>query len=184
MAEQPFMVVDWRADHSLRVPRPDLTLEIGTPNACSMAGCHDDKPDSWSAEHYAKWYGQAKKPHYGTILAAGRDGRPEAGDKLIRLAGDELYPTIVRATALQLLGAYPGEASGASAAAFNRALSDPEPLVRYMAVLNVNITEPERLFELVSPLLFDPVLAVRMQAAVRLAVLPRELLKPYHQEAL
>ena len=28
MAEQPFMVIDWRADHSIRVPRPDLTAEI------------------------------------------------------------------------------------------------------------------------------------------------------------
>ncbi len=46
MAEQPYMVVDWRADHSLRVPRPDLTLETGTPNACSQARCHNDKPDS------------------------------------------------------------------------------------------------------------------------------------------
>ena len=27
--EQPYMVIDYRADHSIRVPRPDLTLEIG-----------------------------------------------------------------------------------------------------------------------------------------------------------
>ena len=26
------MVVDWRADHSLRIPRPDLSIELGTPN--------------------------------------------------------------------------------------------------------------------------------------------------------
>jgi tetratricopeptide (TPR) repeat protein len=181
MPERPYMVIDWRADHSLRVPRPDLTLETGVPNACSQAGCHDDKPDKWSADHYTTWYGRARKPHYGTILAEGRNRRPEAEEKLIRLAGDELYPTIVRATALQLLGAYPGEAS---AAAFNRALSDPEPLVRYTAVLHVNITDPERLKEFVAPLLFDPIRAVRMQSAVRLAGLPRELFKPYQIEAL
>ena len=52
MPEQPYMVVDWRADHSLRVPRPDLTARIGTPNACRQSGCHDDKPDTWSVEHY------------------------------------------------------------------------------------------------------------------------------------
>lgn len=32
------MDVDKRRDHSLRVPRPDLSVELGTPNACS--GCH------------------------------------------------------------------------------------------------------------------------------------------------
>ena len=38
MVERPFMVVDWRADHSFRVPRPDLSSEIGTPNACTPIG--------------------------------------------------------------------------------------------------------------------------------------------------
>jgi len=37
MPEQLYMVVDWRADHSLRVPRPDLSQELGTPNACTQA---------------------------------------------------------------------------------------------------------------------------------------------------
>ncbi len=32
------MDVDKRRDHSLRVPRPDLSVELGTPNACSS--CH------------------------------------------------------------------------------------------------------------------------------------------------
>jgi tetratricopeptide (TPR) repeat protein len=181
MPERPYMVVDWRADHSLRVPRPDLTLEIGVPNACGQPGCHDDKPDSWCAEYYERWYGRARKPHYGTILAAGREGRPEARDRLIRLAGDPLYPAIVRATALSLLEAYPGEQS---TAAFNRALSDEDPLIRYAAVDRVNTADPSKLEELVSPLLFDPVRAVRMQAAVRLAGLPDELFKQYQREAL
>ena len=181
MPERPYMVIDWRADHSLRVPRPDLTLEIGVPNACSQGGCHDDKPDAWSAEKYHEWYGRARKPHYGTILAAGRDHDPQAKDPLIRLAGDDLYPAIVRATALQLLGDYP---SDESTAVFNRELSDPEALLRYTAVTNVNTTDPEEFVELVSPLLFDPVRGVRMQAASRLAGLPTPLFKAYQQEAL
>ena len=43
MPEQPYMVIDERADHSLRVPRPDLSQTLGTPNACSQGGCHDDR---------------------------------------------------------------------------------------------------------------------------------------------
>jgi Flp pilus assembly protein TadD len=179
MPEQPYMVVDWRADHSLRVPRPDLTVELGVPNACST--CHEDQPIEWVVEHFEKWYGVARKPHYGTVLAAGRAGEPEALAGLIRLAGDELAPAIARATALSLLAAYPGVES---TAAFNRALSDVEALVRYTAVNSVNTQDPAEFVELVSPLLFDQVRAVRLQAASQLAGLPQELFKPYQLEVL
>jgi tetratricopeptide (TPR) repeat protein len=181
MPEQPYMIVDWRADHSLRVPRPDLTLEIGVPNACSQIGCHDDKPVEWSAEHYAIWYGQARKPHYGAVLAAGRAREPEAREQLIRLAGDELQPAIVRATALSLLGAFPGVES---TAAFERGLADEESLVRYTAIRQFRASDPEELVQLVVPLLFDDVKAVRMEAAVKLAGMPDELLKDYQRAAL
>ena len=33
-----YMAVDARRDHSLRVPRPDLSIKTGAPNACT--GCH------------------------------------------------------------------------------------------------------------------------------------------------
>jgi tetratricopeptide (TPR) repeat protein len=149
------------------------------PNACST--CHDDQPVEWAVEHHETWYGQAKKPHYGTVLAAGRAGDPDALDGLIRLAGDDLAPAIVRATALSLLGAYPG---ARSTAAFNRALSDVEALVRYTAVNSVNTQDPAEFVELVSPLLFDQVRAVRLQAASQLAGLPQDLFKPYQLEIL
>jgi tetratricopeptide (TPR) repeat protein len=134
----------------------------------------------WSADAYTDWYGKAAKPHYGTTLAAGREGDPEAMDDLIRLAGDELYPAIVRATALSLLDRYPGERS---AAAFSTALSDPEGLIRLTAVDHVVATSTEELVELVAPLLLDPLLAVRTQAAVVLADAPNAMLKPYQREA-
>jgi tetratricopeptide (TPR) repeat protein len=181
MPEQPYMVVDYRADHSIRKPRPDLTAEIGTPNACGQAGCHDDKPLRWLLDYYERWYGKAKKPHYGTILAAGRERNPEALSELIRMAGDDLYPAIVRATALSLLGQYPGEESQA---AFNKALSDEEALLRYTAVEQVAAGSPELLVDRVAPLLFDSVRAIRMLAASRLAGLPDEHLKPYQTTAL
>lgn len=181
MPERPYMVVDWRADHSMRIPRPDLTLTTGAPNACAQSGCHDDKPVEWSAEHYAVWYGKATKPHYGLVLAAGRAGDPAARDPLIRLAGDRLYPAIVRATALTLLEAYAGDETTAQ---FNRALSDEEPLVRYTAVSHINPQDPQERVDRLAPLLFDNVRAVRMQAAVQLAGLPPTLFKPYQKEAL
>jgi tetratricopeptide (TPR) repeat protein len=181
MPEQPFMVVDWRADHSLRLPRPDLTLEIGTPNACGQSGCHDDQSLQWQARYYRQWYGEARKPHYGTVIAEGRAGLPGARDDLIRLAGDDLYPAIVRATALTLLGSY---RSDESTEAFNLALADEEALIRHTALSSLNEAAAETYVELVSPLLFDPVKAVRAEAATRLAGTPPEMLEPYQQEAL
>ena len=38
MPSTTYMMVDHRRDHSFRVPRPDLSIEFGTPNACT--GCH------------------------------------------------------------------------------------------------------------------------------------------------
>lgn len=39
MPERTYMEVDPRRDHSIRVPRPDLTQKLGVPNACSQ--CHE-----------------------------------------------------------------------------------------------------------------------------------------------
>jgi len=41
MPETTYMEVDARRDHSLRVPRPDLSVAHGFPNACT--GCHLDR---------------------------------------------------------------------------------------------------------------------------------------------
>ncbi|MHC4973702.1 MAG: tetratricopeptide repeat protein [Planctomycetota bacterium] len=179
MPERNYMVVDPRADHSLRVPRPDLTQAIGTPNACE--GCHDDKPLEWSVDAYRKWYGEARKPHFGSVLAAARAGRPEAAELLVRLAADPLHPAIVRATALTLLARYPGEASER---VLRDALGSPDAAVRHAAVHTLRPPDPQAQVETLAPLLFDPVRAVRTLAASRLAGVPPERLKPYQRRAL
>lgn len=38
MPETTYMAVDPRRDHSIRIPRPDLSVSLETPNACT--GCH------------------------------------------------------------------------------------------------------------------------------------------------
>lgn len=182
MPERPYMVIDWRADHSLRVPRPDLSRELGTPNACGQAGCHADTSLDWQVAEYEKWYGRARKPHYGTVLAAGRAGSAAARPELIRLAGDELYPVIVRATALSLLGRFrPDEET---ARLFDRALADSAPLIRRTAVEHLPPLPAETTVDKLVGLLFDPVRTVRTMAASRLAGAPVELLEPYQRQQL
>jgi predicted CXXCH cytochrome family protein len=179
MPKSPFMVVHMRADHSIRIPRPDLTKDIGVPNACSR--CHTDKPLSWVSAAYDKWYGTARKPHYGTVLAAGRRADPAAKADLLRLAADKLSPTLVRATALSLLGGYRG---ADVTTAFRAALLDEEPLMRRTAVAEAPIEDEAERASRLAPLLADPFRAVRLEAASQLAGTSPALLRPYQQDAL
>ena len=71
-----YMGIDFRLDHSLRIPRPDLSIQMDTPNACTQ--CHSDKRDQWAEEYITKWYGIRRRPHYGTVFANARQGEPAA----------------------------------------------------------------------------------------------------------
>jgi len=166
-----YMGIDYRPDHSFRIPSPALNAEIDSPDACLR--CHIDKDKNWSITSVVKWYGPGRRAHYGEILAAGRNGDPGAEDSLIRLAGDPLYPVIVRATALSLLTAYPGEDTFQ---ALELAVQDEEPLIRRTAIANLPPIRPEILAKLIGPYLYDPVKGVRIEAATKLAGLPAEQL--------
>ena len=149
----------------------DLSLSLGTPNACTTAGCHADKGDRWAAEATAKWYGLARRPHYGTVIAAARRADPSALtlDALVTLTQDRLSPTIVRATAVSLLGRYPGSAAAGAVA---QSLEDEESIVRHAAVEGSDALAPEDRIRRLSPLVQDPVKAVRAAAARALAETP------------
>ena len=101
MPSKKYMVVDPRRDHSFRVPRPDLSVKLGIPNACNM--CHKDKPFQWANDTVAAWYGPRQPaPHFAEVITAGRNGKAEAVPKIIALATDTKQPAIIRATVLEL----------------------------------------------------------------------------------
>jgi len=167
MPERPYMVIDYRADHSFRIPRPDLSIKLGTPNVCNR--CHVDKTDQWSNEYITKWYGPGRSTHYGTIIDAGQKRSTQALKELVQLAADPLYPVIVRSTALSLLAAYPVKET---AGAYELALMDDEALIRRTAVDHVNFSDSKRQTELLTSMLYDPVKAVRIEAARRMTEIP------------
>jgi hypothetical protein len=74
MPVKNYMQVQARPDHSLRVPRPDLSVRIGTPNACN--GCHREKSAAFAAETVARWYGKERRreAHFGDVFALARAG--------------------------------------------------------------------------------------------------------------
>jgi tetratricopeptide (TPR) repeat protein len=173
MLARTYMGVDVRHDHSFRVPRPDLTVAIGTPNTCT--DCHADQSAEWSAEAAERWYGAERfeKLHYGQILQAGREGAPGASRALAELVGEPTAPAIVRATALRLL---PPQSQTADAV--RRGLGDADPLVRVAAMEAAENLEPRLRLKLARQLLSDPVLAVRIQAAHTMILVPAQLLDP------
>jgi tetratricopeptide (TPR) repeat protein len=179
MPSRTYMVVDPRRDHSLRVPRPDLSIAIGTPNACT--GCHRDRPAKWAADAVERWTGGRPRPaHYGQVLDAGRRDLPNAGAQLVSLAGDPAAPAIARATAVSLLR----HRTTASIHALERALTDPEPLVRLAAVGSADSLGLDSRLSLLGRLLDDPLRAVRIEAARALADAPAERLAPEQRAAL
>jgi len=166
MPERVYMGIDWRADHSIRVPRPDLTEATGSPDACSR--CHDDQPLSFSVDAFKRWYGDQKKPHFGTVLAKARAGDPEALDDVVVHAQDRLLPELVRASLLAEVVRYVDDmATGALQAG----LSDERPLVRRTAVEGLSSTglPAKALIDALVPLLDDPVLGVRIAVVPALA---------------
>lgn len=167
MPARTYMVVDPRRDHSFRVPRPDLSATLGTPNACTL--CHTEETDAWAAARAAEWWGAPRSPHFAEILAAARRGDPTVETGLQALALDSDQPPIVRATALGHLRQHGPRALLAAASA----TGDPDPLVRAAAAGVLERVDPPRRIAALAPLLDDPIRAVRIEAARALASVPR-----------
>ena len=159
MADETYMVVDDRRDHSFRVPRPDLSVALGTPNACN--DCHAEQTAEWAAGVVSTWFGDDRPNHFGPVFATGRAAEPEAEAGLIAIADDAEQPAIVRATALSLLRSY--QLRGSSAA-IERGLRNSEPLVRIGALRGAQRWPAEQRWRGTRRLLDDEYLAVRVEA--------------------
>lgn len=178
MPTKTYMVVDPRHDHSLRVPRPDLSVEFGTPNACN--GCHSDRDAGWAAKQVETWYGPREELAYDDVLAGARRNPFDAREALVTLAADANQPPITRATALELVGHLLPFGLDAKL----DALADPAPDVRVAALVGLERLAPEERLAHVLPLVSDPVRAVRIQAARSLADLYPEGVPEHERKAV
>ena len=84
-----FMGVDYRRDHSFHIPRPDLSIELGSPNACNQ--CHTDKSNQWSQNNIENWFGTSRKFQFGTSIKASQENDPKAYELLISIINDEIF---------------------------------------------------------------------------------------------
>tara|TARA_R110001592_G_scaffold363393_1_gene687170 strand:- start:10964 stop:13204 length:2241 start_codon:yes stop_codon:yes gene_type:complete len=181
MPETTYMVVDPRRDHSMRVPRPDLSMVIGTPNACNS--CHQDKDAQWAVNSLRGWGVHFRDT--GSHPARSFQ-RFELGDRavvpaLAALANDPAAAPIWRATAMEAVA----QAGGREAIqTVTSLLYDDDPLLRVSAVRSLEFLPLQQRYQLLQALIDDEVAAVRMEVAMSLAGVPLDQVSPEQAEQL
>lgn len=175
MPEQNYMVIDARRDHGIRVPRPDLSPSLGSPNACTQ--CHARRKPEWAANAMDKWYGKAwrARPQYGTTLHAPTAQGAKALPSLLALANDAAAPSIIRATAVTLAQPYIGPQN---LSALRNLLAHSDPMLRIAVLGLLEPFEPAVRAQAAGPLLASPVRGVRVEAARILADVGDDRLLP------
>jgi predicted CXXCH cytochrome family protein len=179
MPARTYMVVDQRHDHSFRIPRPDLSVKLETPNACT--DCHRDKGAAWAAAAIEGWHGPTRKGFQGYAEAfhSAWNEQADAAALLAAVASNGNAPAFARASALSALGS---RLSPATINLARSALSDPDPMVRIGALDLLEGAPLGQLWPVVSPLLSDSNRGVRIRAASLLAAVPTASQPPADRE--
>jgi tetratricopeptide (TPR) repeat protein len=176
MPARVYMGVDDRRDHSFRVPRPDLSIATGSPNACN--NCHADQDAAWAEAAVRDWFGDSRRPHFAVALHAGRTRQAGANRLLLDVIDDVEIPAIARATALTLLAPPFNERE---LQAIRRALTSADGLLRFAALRSLDNAPPESRAELAGPMLGDSMLSVRFEAMHALSSLRGSLALQYQE---
>ncbi len=181
MPETTYMGVDPRRDHSMRVPRPDLSVTMDIPNACNS--CHQDKTAQWALDSTRSWGVQYRDTGRHPARAFQRF---DLGDRslvpvIAALANDPAAAPIWRATALETLGQAGGREAIQSVTAV---LYDDDPILRSSAVRSLQFLPLHQRYQLLQPLMEDEVDTVRMEVAQSLAGVPLDQVSPEQARAL
>lgn len=181
MPETTYMEVDPRRDHSWQIPRPDLSKNIGTPNVCT--NCHEGETNEWADEKLGEWFPNSKyrnQQHFAVAFYAEEINYRGAEDALSYTAQDSKQSDIIRASALQRLGSFTGQNT---LVALGRAVKHENELIRLGTIQGSAAFSFSDRWQILQPLLNDPVLAIRAETAGALANNWREA-NPMQKEQL
>lgn len=182
MPETIYMVVDPRRDHSLRIPRPDLSAKYGTPNACNQ--CHTDKDPTWASLAVDEWMkasGKTRKWHFSDDLLPALSGAPDASQRLMKLAMARNIPDLIQASAVLALE---NHLSPQSVLVAQTQLNNEEPMVRSAAIRVLSSLPPEQRWQDLKPLMNDSSKQVRMTVAEHTADIDDATLSDSERETL
>jgi len=166
MPSQLYMGVDARRDHSMRVPRPDLSVSTGAPNACNQ--CHTDQSANWAYSSLTDWgvTFADRRTHPARAFHAAARGDVRAAAVLLETANNKNKTAMLRASAITQLGRLLPDKLTPSLSLW---LKSADPLVRLAAVEAIGQLPPDQRQADLMRASEDPVLAVRMIAAEQLA---------------
>ena len=181
MPTTTYMIIDRRHDHSIRIPRPDRTYLLGTPNACNQ--CHSDKTAGWARDALKTWYPSPKPgaQDFAEAFDLGDRGAPGAQIALMRIAEAGSQSGIARASAISRLGRFPSPQALDLAI---QSLKVDDLNVRAAAISLIAGADPATRRSVLVPLLHDKTRLIRMDAARALAGEPERDLAPDDRKAL
>ena len=161
MPTNRYMGVDDRRDHSFKIPHPELSQELDTPNACTS--CHKEQNNEWAAKTLVKWHGvpnplSASKKY----LIALNNGQSVNLEDHLAIIADQNLDVISRASALQLLSF---TTQVMTLELLTPYLTHKEPLLRLAAVNITTLLSPVDKIKALLPLLKEPLKAIRIAAA-------------------
>lgn len=161
MPTKRYMGVDDRRDHSFKIPRPDVSAQFGTPNACTQ--CHEDKSNQWANDNLVKWHGKPKEilksKHF---LMSLNDGQSINLEDHLSIIADTKLDVISRASALQMLSF---TTQMITIELLKPYLEHQENLLRLSAASAALLLPPGDRVQQLIPLLTDKYKAVRVAAA-------------------
>lgn len=181
MPEKTYMGVDDRRDHSMRVPRPDLTATSGVPNACTQ--CHAGRSAAWAADAVARW-GVRPDDQEARIVEAfrqGQRGNPLSFNELATFALNPASNSIRRSTALEILGSAAAPQTPRVSEMF---LRGTDPMLRASAVRSLADFPLVQRYRILRPFLNDQNRTVRHELAKALAEVPLAQVPPEDQASL
>jgi len=174
MPSQVYMGVDARRDHSMRIPRPDISLSVGSPNACTQ--CHEDKSDAWAYDALQTWGVNGRFTDLSLAKArhSADRGDMRALPTLESVVTDNSQSDLMRASIIEQLGNL-GSRQLPNAAAM--LLRSDSPVLRASAARALRGVEPVQRYLMLRPFIRDRSLSVRMEVAQLLAGIPASELR-------
>ena len=175
MPERTYMQVDPRRDHKFGVPRPDLSLALGVPNACT--DCHQqgeglgshqknksgkEKDNIWALKSLVDWGVKFEDKHWSSLNHRIQQGDILATRPLTQAVMKGDLPDVISAGLLQQLESTPSRVSVETAV---KSLKHNSPIVRKAAVRALKAISPAMRWQLLSPYMDDPSLSVRVEIA-------------------
>ncbi len=160
MPERLYMSVDLRRDHSFSIPDPELSAKADAPNACT--NCHKGKTDQWAQKAMLSW-GANERRNVWAIINRGLDQQDSLMFRNYASSppSRDLAP-ILQATLISKLAGFPSRLAVDVA---SRQLVNPDPLIRRAAVSALQSMPVELRWQLLEPLIEDPVKVIRLEVA-------------------